>query len=1047
MKRLFILLISSVSLAATYPVTSALDAGPGTLREAITLANGNVGLDVITFNFGAATTITLASCLPNITDPISIDGYSEPSSAPGTPSINVVASCINGFTLAAGSTGSTIQGIILSGANRGLYLWNSSNHIIQGNQIGTNAAGTAAAATPILWNGIELDNSNGNLIGGLVLGQPNLISGCNEQGIRFQANSSNNIVRGNLIGTNKTGTAALPNAQNGIMVLGASNNNILEYNLISGNGQRGIFNDNAQATIIRFNLIGTLISGNAALGNATFGIEANGNSHDLIIQSNIIGSNTFHGIFAINSQRLIISSNRIGLGFDGTSAIPNGEHGIMLINCLRATIGGSIAGAGNYISNNTLFGMNLVSCDSLRIRGNFIGLDIGGITDRGNALSGINIDNCRNPRIGGSLAAERNFISGNNLHGISINGATSDKAYIRGNVIGLGTDLSTPIGNGQRGIELINTEDSYVGGTTATERNYISSNNAAGLFILNSDNTVVSGNYVGIDGTGLLARGNAGIGIVVENSNQVTVGGSTFAHRNIVCANDNGIVVTGSSANGFVRANFVGLGADGTTMIGNDFSGIYLLGASSNITVGGSTFAERNVCSGNGYAALQGDGIRVEGPDNNIMLGNYCGVDSTGTIAKPNYWAGISLNESSGNIVGGSGLHEGNICSANLNEGIYLRNATNNQIIGNYVGTDKSGTLQLGNEDWGINIGSAGPNFDNIIGGSLANRNIIAYNKNVPGFFDGGPGVFVYNSSHRNLITYNKIYCNEQRGIERNGAGNDNVAAPVIVSSLANDITGTGDPGFTVHIYRNTTVDAGTWCDCEGETFIGTTVVDGSGNWTFTHSLGLSVGEAAAVSATQTNAANSTSPFSTCSAPLPVEWLEFTAKRLDAQSARLQWYTLSETNNKQFSIMRSVDGIHFESIATLSGAGTSIGLHGYEWIDRALPEAAILYYRIKQEDWDGKTSYSNIRSISSGNQEIVALLSSSGLDIGLLLDNGSASLQLLSSDGKLILSDDFTGRDWVEQHYPLSGLANGMYILNVKTSSGVYAIKLPRTNP
>lgn len=206
------------------------------------------------------------------------------------------------------------------------------------------------------------------------------------------------------------------------------------------------------------------------------------------------------------------------------------------------------------------------------------------------------------------------------------------------------------------------------------------------------------------------------------------------------------------------------------------------------------------------------------------------------------------MNESNDNLVGGSGAFEGNICSGNLNEGMWLRNASRNRIYGNFVGTDRSGIFQIGNEDWGLAISPAAPNFDNIIGGSLANANTIAYNLNIDPIRNG-QGVYIDNASHRNLITHNKIYCNAGLGIEKYGVGNENITAPIITTSLINNVKGTGIAGDTIHVYRNSTATAGTQCDCEGEIYLGKTAVDISGNWTLTHNLGLTFAEAKTVTA------------------------------------------------------------------------------------------------------------------------------------------------------------------------------------------------------
>lgn len=1329
MKRLTIFLISICfnTFGATYVITSNADAGANTLRDAITLANANAGADIINFNFGVPTVITLATCLPNITETVTINGFSDPSYIAGTGmpviTVNGNGTCGNVLNLnGAGSSGSTIQGLVLYGANRGIYINASSNgNFIYGNFIGTNSAGTAQAPSIISWSGMELDQSSNNTIGGLSLEMRNVISGANEMGIRMQGASSNNIIRGNGIGVDVTGTAAIPNVQRGIFFLGASINNLVENNVISGNGQIGIFSDNCSnitiqanliginssgttaipnlqsgvrlegsnnssvisnvisgntqiglstlnssgltiqsnmigtnatgagavpnnqigmrletsntatitgnvvsgnlesgitlinctnatiqsnmigtnsagttaiantqaglrletcttptvsnnvisgngqqgmfvlncttpsiqtnmigtnitgtaaianslsgiqietspnfvlrsnvisgnlqngayiynsttvtsirlnkfgtnaagtaaiansqnglvliqsagitiennqlsgnnerglyadnsaSLIIQNNYVGTTATGNAALGNTTRGMEIVANSHNVQILNNVVSSNAQTGISMNNNLRPIVKGNKIGLGFDGTTLLGNGQHGLEIINCLRPTVGGAAAGESNYVSNNTLYGIQFVLCDSVKLKGNYIGLDISGTVDCGNGQVGVNISEGRNPIIGGILAGEPNYISGNNGHGLSINAGVSDRAIIKGNVIGLGTDLSTAVGNGGFGIELTDCETSQIGGLTSADRNYISKNGSNGLMVIRSNNTTVEGNYIGVDGTGLLPRGNGAGGIRVENSNDVMIGGTTITARNIVSDNfDNGIVIDGTSTNCRIKANFVGLGIDGSTSLGNGFTGIYLLGNSTatGTIVGGSTFAERNVSSANGSRTLTGDGIRIEGPDGNTILGNYCGTDSTGTLARPNYWGGISMNESDNNIIGGTGAFEGNVCASNMNEGIYLRNAANNIIIGNYIGTDKSGTLQLGNEDWGINISPAGANTNNRIGGSLAERNIIAYNKNVPGYADGGPGVYVNTNSHRNTITFNSIYCNEQKGIERNGAGNENLAAPIIVSSATNDISGTAVANTTIHIYRNTNTSIAGWCDCEGEIYVGTTTADGSGNWAYTHSLGLSVGAASAVTATSTNATGSTSAFATCVSPLPVDYLSFTVTKLDAQTALLNWATASEMNNDYFIILRSTDGINFVEIGKKDGRGNTMEVSNYEFTDFQVPDAQVVYYRLKQVDIDGKFSNSVIRSITGSGETFIATLNGSTLHIGMLMNSSNAIIRVMASTGQVVYEGNVQGDNWIERDIEIPGLSKGTYIIQMMQATESASVKV-----
>ncbi|MBX9850512.1 MAG: T9SS type A sorting domain-containing protein, partial [Cytophagaceae bacterium] len=495
----------------------------------------------------------------------------------------------------------------------------------------------------------------------------------------------------------------------------------------------------------------------------------------------------------------------------------------------------------------------------------------------------------------------------------------------------------------------------------------------------------------------------------------------------------NGIVFDGDSKRGIVKGNFVGVGVDGVTDLGNWTSGIYFLSTSDTAIIGGSTFMERNVSSCNGKVGTTGDGIRIEGPDGHTILGNFSGVDSTGTIIKPNTWAGLSLNESDDNIVGGSGAFEGNVFSGNLNEGIWLRNASRNKIYGNFVGTDRTGTLQLGNQDWGIAISAAGPNFDNIVGGSLANANTIAYNLNIAG---PGSGVDVANDSHRNLITFNKIYCNAGLGILLNGAANESVATPAITLSGPNAVNGTGTPGYTVHIYRNVTSDGGVKCDCEGEIYIGTTVVTGGGTWSYTHNLGLTGPQADAVTATQTNGSNSTSQFTSCTPPMPVTYLYFTAMKIENTKALLSWATSWEKNNKVFIIQRSLDGINFENIGTVNGNNNSTEEIKYSFVDTN-PPLTLVYYRIEQIDFDGKSSLTSIRTVSFTDIKI-NIIQASDKEIIIQTNFSEASeltVMIFAANGQLCYKGRLTvAAGFLEETISLHHLAAGIYMVNVYNS-------------
>src|SRR5262245_18409754 len=233
-----------------------------TLRAALEEANATAGSDTINFAIGAVgspQTITRAAALraTGITQPVVINGYTQGGAGyTGPPLIELsAASCgaTGALDLRAGSTGRTIRGLLINRCpTRAISIVGSNKHVIVGNYLGTNRAGTAWLANN---TGIYLQTSTGNVIGGVAATDRNLISGNTVDGVQVDgAAASNNTIQGNFIGTNAAGTAALPNARHGVFLGSGANGNTVggiapgSGNVISGNGQSGVVIDGAGTT-------------------------------------------------------------------------------------------------------------------------------------------------------------------------------------------------------------------------------------------------------------------------------------------------------------------------------------------------------------------------------------------------------------------------------------------------------------------------------------------------------------------------------------------------------------------------------------------------------------------------------------------------------------------------------------------------------------------------------------------------------------------------------------------------------------------------------
>lgn len=332
-----LLLIAPVYVSAaatTYTVTNTNDSGAGSLRKAILDANGNAGQDTIQFNIAVSgvQTITPATPLPDLTDNSGaiVDGTTE-SGFTGTPLIE-----INGTNLSFGTAGisalsnnNTIRGLVVNRCSIGIAL-NGTNNLVQGNYVGTNAAGTASLGNI---QGVNLNGSS-NTVGGTTAAARNVISGNVTYGVAIGA-SSGNVVEGNLIGTDASGTTALGNVQGGVLIQDATNNTVGgttagARNIISGNGAGVVVLENVFTTtgnIIEGNYIGTDISGAAALGNGD-GIHIQGADTTTIGGTAAGAGNLISG----NNKGIMVINGGTGNTFSENQIYSNSGLGIDLAN-------------------------------------------------------------------------------------------------------------------------------------------------------------------------------------------------------------------------------------------------------------------------------------------------------------------------------------------------------------------------------------------------------------------------------------------------------------------------------------------------------------------------------------------------------------------------------------------------------------------------------------------------------------------------------------------------------------------------------------------
>jgi uncharacterized delta-60 repeat protein len=454
--------LESLQLDATCPiVSSTADSGPGSLRQAILDANNSQSYKLIGFNIAGKTTYTIAplSPLPPITAPVTIDGYTQPGSSPNTllqGDNAVIRIELNGANAGPGANGLTlatsncaVRGLVINRfSGNGIAIQTGGSNTITGNFIGTDASGSVALGN--VGNGVYAETAD-NLIGGTNPSDRNVISGNGYAGIQLQGTaSSNNVIAGNLIGTDATGTSALANTNYGILVFRAAANQIgggtpAARNVVSGNGYAGVvLGTYASNNLVQGNYAGLGADGVTPVSNAVYGIYLSSASFNLI-RSNVSSEN-YLGCHVIYDGSNIFQGNFIGTDASGTLARGN-AHGMSFQYSAGNLIGGTSTSERNLISGNRGHGIVIGYAQTSNniISGNFIGADVTGANPLGNGWAGITMSDSPNNSIGGAAPGAGNLIRGNGWQGISLYGNGATNNFILGNRIS---------GNGLLGIDL-----------------------------------------------------------------------------------------------------------------------------------------------------------------------------------------------------------------------------------------------------------------------------------------------------------------------------------------------------------------------------------------------------------------------------------------------------------------------------------------------------------------------------------------------------------------------------------------------------------------
>ena len=441
-------------------------------------------------------------------------------------------------------------------------------------------------------------------------------------------------------------------------------------------------------------------------------------------------------------------------------------------------------------------------------------IEIDGDLGTGNGLS-IHDGNNINTTIKGLVI--NNYL----MSGVSVyNNTGNNTVNLACNIIGLDTDGSTLQPN-QVGIATSGaTTNTIIGGISTSDRNIISGN-TFGIEI-NTTNVQIIGNYIGTDISGLLDKGNTDYNIrMPENvaTGTAIIGGSTTNHRNIIAGSQNGIALNGSGHT--IQNNYIGLGANGTTVIAND-TGIEIYDTSHDITINSNVISTIN---GTGINALGSGTFNLS---NLIFTNNLIGTDSSGNVIVGNntginiYTPAIQDPEMQEAPIGIT--IDGNTISGN-STGITIVDHAGGSgiaITNNRIGIADDSVIDLGNSN-GIFYSGYGGQIGTVNAGNLFGYNSVAVH------LDGDTDTNVLNNQFINNST--GIETDAQNSlISGNNFENNTTALTTRGASHNNEINSNE---FLENVYNLTLIDSNSndiannnFCGTNG----GTTSITGSDN-------------------------------------------------------------------------------------------------------------------------------------------------------------------------------------------------------------------------
>jgi parallel beta-helix repeat protein len=714
--------LASQAEAATYTVTNLSDSGSGSLRAAIQSANASQGNIVV---FSTSGTINLSSPLPAITSQTTIDGTTAPGFSTN-PLISVNFNSMPGITVAAGADGCSIKSLSLVRALNAAITLQASKVILQRNYIGLLTTGLAAGN---LGDGVKvLSPSEGNLIGNSdpvssvdYFNTSSLLNFTLQpvtawQGIRNNGTSPNQYL---ICGTTNTST--------GLLYLGP----------IQGGGQ--------SFSVVFPSSLPTVTTATSVYGpdNLSSGLRLVGSyriSPTTVFNYGFVWEGTTSQLPSGGVFRRIAypgATYQFTHSTMGTLAVGNADGPQPVGSNLTLPIGPGVAYI--YDLSRELFVTNIVFPGSKSNTAYGIWLNSGTNYTICGGYSPLAINNLSNERL--PLTQGKGFLVDYNAANNTFSNWTSFDYPNGPGGINFITHFES-ISSVEPGVYSLCADSVQTGSGNAAQGSWVSVRRQ-------SDGTFDKGTWVDLNyptntpniSSSNSVYGDQVVGLVVQPkgtptsfSYQATVN-IDFQLSNVISANTgNGINISGSKGN-IIAANYIGTNPAGTSIsgFGNGINGILVTGASVGNLIGGQAAGNNNPTGsknpaeavfqtppqGNLISGNLGDGVLINGASTgNILSGNFIGTDLTGTMALGNGQDGVAITNSNNNSLIG--------CTLFQNPFVFYNVIAGNRGNGLSINSSNNVTVQANFLGMGADNATSVPNLGNglLVAGTSQNTQV-----------------------------------------------------------------------------------------------------------------------------------------------------------------------------------------------------------------------------------------------------------------------------------------------------------------------------------